>query len=37
LIWDLLHDTVPHGALEKVGVIETRDNYFEYAQPVTAG
>lgn len=37
LIWDLLHDKVPHRALEKVGVIETRDNYFEYAQPVTAG
>ena len=31
LIWDLLVDKVPVGSLEKVGVIETRDNYFEYA------
>lgn len=31
LIWDLLVDKVPAGSLEKVGVIETRDNYFEYA------
>ncbi len=32
LIWDLL---APHlaGRLKKVGVIETRDNYFEYAGP----
>jgi 6-pyruvoyltetrahydropterin/6-carboxytetrahydropterin synthase len=33
LIWDLLADRVPAGLLEKVGVIETRDNYFEYAGP----
>jgi 6-pyruvoyltetrahydropterin/6-carboxytetrahydropterin synthase len=33
LIWDLLVDKVPVGSLEKVGVIETRDNYFEYAAP----
>jgi 6-pyruvoyltetrahydropterin/6-carboxytetrahydropterin synthase len=33
LIWDLLLDKVPAGSLEKVGVIETRDNYFEYAAP----
>ena len=33
LIWDLLVDTLPAGSLEKVGVIETRDNYFEYAAP----
>ncbi len=33
LIWDLLVDKVPAGSLEKVGVIETRDNYFEYAAP----
>ena len=33
LIWDLLVDKVPGGSLEKVGVIETRDNYFEYAAP----
>jgi 6-pyruvoyltetrahydropterin/6-carboxytetrahydropterin synthase len=31
LIWELLADKVP--ALAKVGVIETRDNYFEYAAP----
>jgi len=31
LIWDLLVEQVPAGQLEKVGVIETRDNYFEYA------
>jgi 6-pyruvoyltetrahydropterin/6-carboxytetrahydropterin synthase len=31
LIWDLLVKQMPHGRLEKVGVIETRDNYFEYA------
>ena len=24
---------LPPGLLEKVGVIETRDNYFEYAAP----
>jgi 6-pyruvoyltetrahydropterin/6-carboxytetrahydropterin synthase len=33
LIWDLLIPKVPAGTLEKVGVIETRDNYFEYAEP----
>lgn len=31
LIWDLLVEKIPRGRLEKVGVIETRDNYFEYA------
>jgi len=31
LIWDLLAPKIPAGSLEKVGVIETRDNYFEYA------
>lgn len=36
LIWDLLVDKVPVGSLEKVGVIETRDNYFEYAAPAAA-
>jgi len=36
LIWDLLVDKVPAGSLEKVGVIETRDNYFEYAAPAAA-
>jgi 6-pyruvoyltetrahydropterin/6-carboxytetrahydropterin synthase len=34
LIWDLLVDRVPGGRLEKIGLIETRDNYFEYAGPV---
>ena len=28
LIWDLLVDKLPAGRLVKVGVIETRDNYF---------
>ena len=31
LIWDLLAQCFPPGQLEKVGLIETRDNYFEYA------
>ena len=31
LIWDLLVKELSSGRLEKVGVIETRDNYFEYA------
>ncbi|MEK6670372.1 MAG: 6-carboxytetrahydropterin synthase [Nitrospirota bacterium] len=31
LIWDLLVKSLPAGQLEKVGLIETRDNYFEYA------
>jgi 6-pyruvoyltetrahydropterin/6-carboxytetrahydropterin synthase len=30
LIWDLLVDQIPSGQLEKIGVIETRDNFFEY-------
>ena len=30
LIWDLLVPQLPAGRLEKIGVIETRDNYFEY-------
>lgn len=30
LIWNLLVDQLPSGQLEKVGVIETRDNFFEY-------
>jgi len=33
LIWDLLVEKMPERSLEKVGVIETRDNYFEYAAP----
>jgi 6-pyruvoyltetrahydropterin/6-carboxytetrahydropterin synthase len=31
LIWELLLPQLPTDRLEKVGVIETRDNYFEYA------
>lgn len=39
LIWDLLVNELPPGQLQKVGVIETRDNYFEYSgpAPVAAG
>ena len=32
-IWDLLEKRL-EGRLTKVGVIETRDNYFEYSRPV---
>ena len=31
LIWDLLVKCLPGGQLVKGGLIETRDNYFEYA------
>ena len=31
LMWDLLAKEIPRGRLAKVGMIETRDNYFEYA------
>jgi len=31
VIWDILEPLLPAGCLGKVGVIETRDNYFEYA------
>ncbi|MEW6543028.1 MAG: 6-carboxytetrahydropterin synthase [Nitrospirota bacterium] len=38
-IWDLLAEPVrglvPGCLLEKVGIVETRDNYFEYAGPAT--
>ena len=30
LIWDFLVNEVPGGRLEKIGLVETRDNYFEY-------
>lgn len=33
LVWELLAARLPEGRLEKVGLIETRDNYFEYAGP----
>ena len=29
-IWDELVGEIPLGRLEKIGLIETRDNYFEY-------
>ena len=31
LIWNLLVAEMPQGQLERIGVVETRDNYFEYA------
>lgn len=31
LIWDLLVKHIPAGQLTKIGLIETRDNYFEYS------
>ncbi len=38
LMWDLLFKEIPSGRLAKVGMIETRDNYFEYSGlPVGAG
>lgn len=36
VIWNLLAPKIPLGLLEKVGVIETRDNYFEYMAPVAS-
>ena len=33
LIWDILEKAVPSGTLHKIGLVETRDNYFEYAGP----
>ena len=33
LLWHLLEKAVPAGALHKIGLVETRDNYFEYAGP----
>jgi 6-pyruvoyltetrahydropterin/6-carboxytetrahydropterin synthase len=32
LIWDLLAAKIPGGTLHKVGLVETRDNYFEYSE-----
>ncbi len=31
LVWDILVGQIPHGQLERIGVVETRDNYFEFA------
>ena len=31
LIWDLLAPKIPGGELDTVGLVETRDNYFEYS------
>ncbi len=30
IVWEILVEEIPDGRLQKVGVIETRDNYFEY-------
>jgi 6-pyruvoyltetrahydropterin/6-carboxytetrahydropterin synthase len=30
VVWDILKPVLPSDCLEKIGVIETRDNYFEY-------
>lgn len=30
VIWDILNPALPPDCLRKIGVIETRDNYFEY-------
>lgn len=35
LIWELLVDHIPFGQLAKIGVVETRDNYFEYRGKVS--
>ncbi len=32
LIWDLLATKIQGGTLHKVGLVETRDNYFEYSE-----
>ena len=37
VMWDLLQRRLSDTRLEKVGVIETRDNYFEYAGSVPPG
>ncbi|TLY17256.1 MAG: 6-pyruvoyl tetrahydropterin synthase [Nitrospirae bacterium] len=30
LLWALLEKAVPEGTLDRIGLVETRDNYFEY-------
>lgn len=34
VIWDILKPALPSDCLRKIGVIETRDNYFEYGGAV---
>ena len=34
LMWELLEKAIPAGTLHKIGLVETRDNYFEYHGPV---
>jgi 6-pyruvoyl-tetrahydropterin synthase len=31
LLWQLLENALPDGTLDRIGVVETRDNYFEYS------
>jgi 6-pyruvoyl-tetrahydropterin synthase len=31
LLWDLLESALPDGTLARIGLVETRDNYFEYS------
>jgi 6-pyruvoyltetrahydropterin/6-carboxytetrahydropterin synthase len=33
LLWDLLEKAIPAGTLHKIGLVETRDNHFEYTGP----
>jgi 6-pyruvoyltetrahydropterin/6-carboxytetrahydropterin synthase len=35
VVWNLLNKDVPAGTLDKIGLIETRDNYFEYRGETT--
>ena len=37
LIWELLAEKIPGGDLDKVGLVETRDNYFEYSEAGAVG
>lgn len=36
-IWDVLAKAIPAGTLHKIGLVETRDNYFEYSGPSQEG
>jgi 6-pyruvoyltetrahydropterin/6-carboxytetrahydropterin synthase len=31
LLWQLLENALPDGTLDRIGLVETRDNYFEYS------